>query len=247
MSSRKPVSLRPAREVIDDILKMFNLTEEAFAQKTSLTADTVRRFHYGPYSGYTSYPTLQKALSNNFDLPANFFNSDYTPKAAAKVEEKPAVKEAPKAEVKAEAKPEIKEAPKAEPKAEVKPEVKKAPKAEPKAEEVPAAEVKEVEVKAEAAPVVEVAPVAEAVPEVKAAPAAEAVPAAQAAPAIPVAPTIVLSPEYRAAISEAIATEVRLQVISGGNRRVEELAKIASLIGEDKVDLLIQIAKSYLK
>lgn len=216
MSTRKPATLRPAHEVIEDVIKLYNLKDETLAQKTGITADTLRRFHFGPYSAYTSYPTLQKGLTSAFDLPKGFFEPGYTAKTEA-----PAVKEAPKAEVKTEAKP----APKTEPKAEVKPAVKEEPKTEA------------------AAPVVEVAPVAEAVTEVKAAPAAEAVPAAPAAPAIPVTPTIVLSPDYQ----EAIANEIRLKVLTGGNRRVEELAKIASLIGEDKVDLLIQIAKSYLK
>ena len=77
MARKKIKQLRPAHCIIDDIMAMYNLTIEDLAQKTSLSLHTLREFHLGPFNLYTSYPTLQKCLTDAFDLPENFFDPEY--------------------------------------------------------------------------------------------------------------------------------------------------------------------------
>ena len=78
MSKRKSTKpLRPARHIIEDIRIIYGLTDDSLAKKLNLTLDTVRRFHIGPYSHYTSYPTLQKAISSSFVIPEGFFDEGY--------------------------------------------------------------------------------------------------------------------------------------------------------------------------
>lgn len=77
MSSAKK-SCRPAAEVIEDLMKLYNIPLQTLCVKLEINEFTCRRFYDGPYKAYTSYPTLMQKVSFAFkDLPANFFDPDF--------------------------------------------------------------------------------------------------------------------------------------------------------------------------